>query len=345
MKKLHLITRVLLIVGSLLLITSFKMPIWRIDLTAPQYPEGLSMFIWSDDITGEVEIINGLNHYIGMKHISKEMFPEFSFLNYIFAFVIIFGITVGILNRRKLLLIYLIFLFLLALAALADFYRWGYNYGHNLDPDAPIVVPGMSYQPPVIGHKKLLNFDAYSYPAKGGVIFISVIGLFVLLYIYEKYFAGKKMKHSIPSAKSAIVFIVMSATLFFSSCKFEPRQIKIGEEECSFCMMTIMDAKFACEIVTDKGKILVFDDVFCLTKFAAENTLDYSKQKFVLINDYANPEIMVPADSAIFMYSENLQSPMNGNLAAFRNSDSMNSYLQSLQGKVITWPDIGRLLE
>ena len=38
---------------------------------------------------------------------------------------------------------------LFALAGLADFYRWGHDYGHNLDPDAIIVVPGMSYQPPL----------------------------------------------------------------------------------------------------------------------------------------------------------------------------------------------------
>jgi copper chaperone NosL len=345
MKKLHLITRVLLIVGSLLLLTSFKMPIWRIDLTAPQYPEGLSMFIWSDNITGEIEIINGLNHYIGMKHISKEMFPEFSFLNYIFVVVIVAGITVSILNKRKYLMYYLLFLIVLALTALADFYRWGYNYGHNLNPDAPIVVPGMSYQPPVIGHKKLLNFDAYSYPAKGGVIFIAVIGVFCMLYIYERIISAKHEKKITHSMNTSLTLIAISTFLFLASCSFQPREIKIGEEECKYCMMMIMDAKFACEIVTDKGKVLVFDDIHCLHNYTKENGMDIEKQKFVMMSDYANPGILIPATSAFYVHSQNLHSPMHGNTAAFSSEDSMKKYIDQNGGDVFSWRDVSKVLK
>ncbi len=56
--------------------------------------------------------------------------------------------------------------------AMADFWKWEYNYGHNLNPDAAIIVPGMSYQPPLIGFKQLLNFGAYSIPDIGGWIFV-----------------------------------------------------------------------------------------------------------------------------------------------------------------------------
>ena len=62
-----------------------------------------------------------------------------------------------------------------ALAGLADFYRWGYDYGHNLDPEAIIKIPGMSYQPPLIGTKQLLNFQATSWPASGGWILIAAL--------------------------------------------------------------------------------------------------------------------------------------------------------------------------
>jgi hypothetical protein len=51
-----------------------------------------------------------------------------------------------------------------------DFWLWEYDYGHNLNPNAPIIVPGMSYQPPLLGFKQLLNFGAYSYPDVGGWI-------------------------------------------------------------------------------------------------------------------------------------------------------------------------------
>jgi copper chaperone NosL len=68
---------------------------------------------------------------------------------------------------------------LLGLLGLVDFYLWGYDYGHNLDPTAPIKIPGMSYQPPLIGSKELLNFTAVSFPHVGGVALVlaGVLGI------------------------------------------------------------------------------------------------------------------------------------------------------------------------
>src|SRR5829696_5188315 len=153
MKKMSFISRIILGLASLSLVATYFLPVWFIFLIAPQYPEGLTMNIWLTKLTGQVDIINGLNHYIGMKHISVEMFPEFNYLIYIVGFFIVFGLTVAITGKRKLLLAYLILTIAAAGAALYDFYQWGYQYGHNLDPKAPIQVPGLYYQPPVIGHK------------------------------------------------------------------------------------------------------------------------------------------------------------------------------------------------
>ncbi|MCS7284862.1 MAG: hypothetical protein NZ527_04005, partial [Hydrogenobacter thermophilus] len=61
----------------------------------------------------------------------------------------------------------------LAIIGLADFYKWEYDYGHNLDPSAPIKIPGLAYQPPLIGTKQLLNMTASSFPDIGGYIAIA----------------------------------------------------------------------------------------------------------------------------------------------------------------------------
>ena len=71
MNKMSISSRIIIAIGALALTVVYFVPVWSIYLIAPQYPEGLSMQIWLDKITGQVEIINGLNHYIGMKHISK----------------------------------------------------------------------------------------------------------------------------------------------------------------------------------------------------------------------------------------------------------------------------------
>ncbi|HUM64975.1 MAG TPA: hypothetical protein PLV32_03990, partial [Chitinophagaceae bacterium] len=138
MKKLSLTSRIIIAIGSLAMCAMFFVPAWSIYLVAPQYPEGLSMQIWLDKITGQVEIINGLNHYIGMKHINADMFPEFGFLVYILGAFVIFGLIVAITGSRRLLFVYLVASVIGAIAALVDFYMWGYDYGHNLDPTAAI---------------------------------------------------------------------------------------------------------------------------------------------------------------------------------------------------------------
>ncbi|MDF2776449.1 MAG: Nitrous-oxide reductase accessory protein NosL, partial [Geminicoccaceae bacterium] len=73
-------SRLLTAAASLLLVGMFFLPIWRIDLTAPQYPEGLGMVIRINTIQGlteyDLDRINNLNHYIGMKAIDPEAIPE-----------------------------------------------------------------------------------------------------------------------------------------------------------------------------------------------------------------------------------------------------------------------------
>jgi len=180
-----------LLTASLILILTYFFPIWQITLDAPQYPEGIGMQIWLNKITGEkehdLENINGLNHYIGMKKIIPGSIPELKLMPYIIAFFILSGIAVFAINKRIAVWIWTILFIIVMAAGLYDFYIWGYDYGHNLNPKAAIKVPGMSYQPPLVGSKQLLNFVSTSLPAIGGIIiFISIILGFVSLYIDSK---------------------------------------------------------------------------------------------------------------------------------------------------------------
>lgn len=165
--------RALLIISGLSLLAVIALPIWRIELDAAQYPEGLELLIYSYKLEGQVEIINGLNHYIGMKTLHADDFIEFTVLPYLIGIYGLFFIIVGLMARRR--LVYILFgaFLLFGIVAMVDFWQWLYNYGHDLDPTAPIKVPGMAYQPPLLGFKQLLNFGAFSIPDIGGWIFIA----------------------------------------------------------------------------------------------------------------------------------------------------------------------------
>lgn len=181
--------------ASLILLLVYLFPIWNIDLEAPQYPEGIGLRIWINQVTGEKEFdlknLNGLNHYIGMKPIEPYAIPELKYMPFILAFFIAAGFTVSFLKNRKLILTWLVLLLIVMSIGLYDFYMWGYDYGHNLNPNAPIKVPGMSYQPPVIGTKKLLNITATSLPGIGGITIFTSIILASASYLIDKKRKGK----------------------------------------------------------------------------------------------------------------------------------------------------------
>ena len=163
---------ILLSISGIGLVISIFVPIWAIYLEAPQYPEGLGMFLHANKITGDYEIINGLNHYIGMKTIHQEDFWEFKVLPYALGFFAVLAFLFAFLKKKWGLYFFTALFLLFGIAFMVDFWLWEYDYGHNLNPNAPIIVPGMSYQPPLLGFKQLLNFGAYSYPDVGGWIMI-----------------------------------------------------------------------------------------------------------------------------------------------------------------------------
>lgn len=192
MKKnnLTLLSKVFLVIVGFLFVGALFVPMWRIELSAPQYPEGLMLQLHANKIGGDVDIINGLNHYIGMATLHTENFFEFTVLPYIFVAFALISLALVFINNRRAVFGFFVTIILFVILAGVDFYRWNYEYGHNLDPNAAIKVPGMSYQPPLIGYKQLLNFGAYSVPDIGGWM---LIGAGVILFVVVlKEFKFKK---------------------------------------------------------------------------------------------------------------------------------------------------------
>ena len=170
--------------AAVALSASLFFPLWRVSLLAPQYPEGLGMYIWAHTVAGvresDLQNINGLNHYIGMAAIVPESIPELRIIRPGIIAMALLGLVAAWVGRRRWMYAWTGALLVAAVVGIGDFWRWEYDYGHNLDLEhAPIQIPGMSYQPPLIGSKKLLNFTATSYPATGGVLAIFAVVLAV----------------------------------------------------------------------------------------------------------------------------------------------------------------------
>ncbi|MDX9856715.1 MAG: hypothetical protein RBT76_02885 [candidate division Zixibacteria bacterium] len=183
--------RIVLVIASLLLSLTYFFPLWQISLEAPQYPEGLGLEIWINQMQGQnpgdLQKINNLNHYIGMKTIRPESIRELIVMPWVMRAIMLFGLIAAALGRRRMLLAWLVLFALVAASGLVDFYLWGYDYGHNLDMENAIIkVPGMTYQPPLIGSKQLLNFTAHSWPGIAGWVAVGSYLVTLGVYIVER---------------------------------------------------------------------------------------------------------------------------------------------------------------
>lgn len=333
--RLLTLTRIVCGISAIALAAVIFLPIWRIDLTAPQYPEGLYMQIFASKLGGNVEVINGLNHYIGMSQIHEKDFVEFQVLPYIIGLLAFFGVLTVIINRNWFFYAWFVFFALFGIIAMVDFYRWEYNYGHNLSPTAPIQVPGMSYQPPLIGYKQLLNFGAYSMPDIGGWIFIVVALLLIVCGWLELKSILKKN-----NVKSPALIFFLAAIFGIQGCTSGPKEILYGQAACDYCKMTIIDKKFGTELVTQKGKAFFFDDLQCLQDYRKENASGLNKAT-VYVSDYSGSPVLILADKAFYASGDPIHGPMGGKTAAFLHASDRDAFIQGNPGvRSLNWSSI-----
>jgi copper chaperone NosL len=178
--------------SSVLPLSLFFSPLWKITLGAPQYPEGLSMYIHINKIAdgnrGDLQNINLMNHYVGMKNIEPDSIPELTYFPYIVMALSVLGLLLVFTNNWKLWALWVGIFIALGILGIYDFYLWEYDYGHDLNPHAAIKIEGMAYDPPVFGRKILLNFVVDSYPATGGYL----AGISILMAMVATWFKRKK---------------------------------------------------------------------------------------------------------------------------------------------------------
>jgi len=303
MTPLSRLSRVMTLAAALLLGGLYAAPLWSIRLLAPQYPEGLGMLIRLNAIDGvkehDLQSINALNHYIGMRPIEASAIPELRYMPWIVAGLIVTGVLVALIGRRRLLAAWVTSFAALGVTGLYDFWRWGYTYGHNLDVEnAIITVPGMTYQPPLIGTKQLLNFSATSWPDVGGVLagvaFVLGVAALVLAYRHRRVLSSSTLRTGIIAATVA--------------CAAGPHVIRIGIDICSECRMLVSDARFGAQVITKTGKTLTFDSIECMNKYVAAMPAGDVREKWVV--DASHPGALIRVADATERRDGVLHPPM-----------------------------------
>lgn len=197
-----------MIVGVLFLLGLYKFPLWNIMLGAPQYPNPLGMNIYIQGIEGveefDIQNINGLNHYIGMRTIPKvEEMWEFTVFPIVIGIMVAVGVIIGLLGflgkvSYKWFLGWFILMSILGIMGMYDFNLWLMDYGTNLDPKAIMKLENldgtpMTYKPPLLGYQKMLNFDVDSWPGPGAYMIFVGMSLTVVAFFVGKSQSKKRV--------------------------------------------------------------------------------------------------------------------------------------------------------
>jgi copper chaperone NosL len=183
-KPLNLVSRLLLLLAAIAIAVSFFYPLWKMHLVAPQYSDGLDLYIWPYKIEGggmngqHLVEINNLNHYIGMKAIQQADFLEMIWMPFVFGLIILLILRSMVFGEMSnvvdLFAVYTYF----GVFSIGSFWYRLYQYGHNLDPRAPVHIK--PFTPLLIGVKQIANFREYSYPQAGAYLLCVSVLLIVL---------------------------------------------------------------------------------------------------------------------------------------------------------------------
>jgi hypothetical protein len=194
----------LAVVGAgVLLPLALIFPLWEITMFAGQFPEGIRMSIFAHKLVGgnggaDLQGINILNHYIGMREIRAQDFPEMKFIPFALGLFLLLGLRTAVFGRVHQLVDLLVLFTYFGLFSLAAFYYRMYTFGHQLSPEAPIKVA--PFTPPVFGHQQIANFDVYSYPGPATY----VLGAYALLLVGVLILEARAKRWKVRQLKAAV---------------------------------------------------------------------------------------------------------------------------------------------
>ncbi len=179
---------ILMIAAAGILLTSIFLPYWKMEMDAPQYPQGLEMTVYVNKVQGDVDEVDGLNHYIGMRPISEAgEFERSMSLIAIAALIMLVVAAIFVHNPCALALTWPVMLY--PGIFLLDLWLWMRAFGQDLDPTAPLSNIIEPFVPQIIGSGQVAQFktEAIWMPGLYLSFFASVLIIVALFFQRRAY--------------------------------------------------------------------------------------------------------------------------------------------------------------
>ena len=140
-----------------------------------------------------------------------------------------------------------------------------------------------------------------------------------------------------------ILGVAILTLLLVTSCKVEQEEINYGKDGCLFCSMTIVDNQHAAELVTAKGKVYKYDAIECLINDLKRR--DSAEIGMLFVNDYSNPGDLISAETATYLISEGVPSPMGAFLSGFSNKADAEEVKTENGGELFDWQAVRKQIK
>lgn len=147
------------------------------------------------------------------------------------------------------------------------------------------------------------------------------------------------MKHVSPITAlglTAVLALALTACGGAADAEPTPPTIHYGEDLCELCNMIISEERYAAAYVTEDGHGHAFDDIGDMLR--AQQELQEEVTAF-FVHDYED-RTWIRAETAHYVLSDNLTTPMASGLAAFSTSEEAKALAAELQGQVLTFDEL-----
>jgi copper chaperone NosL len=155
-------------------VSLFK-PWWFFRLYAPQYPRGLTLIISLKGVSGDAREVDMLNHYIGMAPLDTAASFERQYSTVGVALLALGLLVIARWAAPAWSWLLAAFGALFPVGFLLDCLYWLHRFGNDLDPRAPLRLPG--FTPQMFGNGTIGQFLTFARPELGFWLAVLAVAL------------------------------------------------------------------------------------------------------------------------------------------------------------------------
>jgi len=133
-----------------------------------------------------------------------------------------------------------------------------------------------------------------------------------------------------------LLLLMLTACSNQASAEPTPPTIHYGEDICEFCGMIVSEERYASGYITRDGEERIFDDIADMVQAHLQNQ---DEEAVLFVHDHDN-HTWIRAETATYVLSPDLPTPMLSGLAAFPTTTAAEGLIAELGGQLLNFDEL-----